>query len=86
MLGHDTVERARHVLGPDHPTTLMSAAALANAMLGLGESEQARALGQDCLGRRAFASPNQLGLIALHGIVAATQAVAGLARDTECRQ
>ena len=34
-------------LGPDHPTTLVSAVALTLALVDLGEPEQARWLGQD---------------------------------------
>ena len=39
------------MLGPDHPTTLLAAAALTVALLWSGEAEPARALGEDTLQR-----------------------------------
>jgi hypothetical protein len=39
------------VFGPDHPITLWAAAALASALVQLGEAEAARALGEDTLQR-----------------------------------
>jgi hypothetical protein len=45
------LDRWRRVLGPDHPTTLRSAAGLTYVLVERGEPEQARRLGQDTLDR-----------------------------------
>jgi hypothetical protein len=49
ILGQDTLERSRRVLGSDHSITLHAGTALAAALGWLGEAEQARRLGQDTL-------------------------------------
>jgi hypothetical protein len=51
VLGEDTLPRCRRVLGPDHFTSLLVAAALTLALVGLGEKEAAQTLGQDTLQR-----------------------------------
>jgi Tetratricopeptide repeat len=50
-LGQDTLQRCRRVLGPDHPATLLAAAALPLALVQLGDAEEARALAEDTLQR-----------------------------------
>jgi hypothetical protein len=45
------MDRYRRVLNPDHPSALFAAAALANALLRLGESEPARVLARDTMDR-----------------------------------
>jgi hypothetical protein len=50
-LAEDTLQRCRRVLGPDHTTTLLTAAALTGVLTQLGEAEAARALGEDTLQR-----------------------------------
>jgi len=50
-LGEDTWQQCRRVPGPDHATTLLAAATLAQSMAGLTEVEPARALGEDTLAR-----------------------------------
>jgi hypothetical protein len=60
------------VLGPEHPATLVSAAALTLTLDQLGQGEPARALGQDTLQRsRRVLGPNHpitLYLIQVAGI------------------
>jgi Tetratricopeptide repeat len=51
-LNQDTLDRARRVLGADHPDTLISANNLAAALRVLGEVQAARELDEDTLGRR----------------------------------
>jgi hypothetical protein len=49
------------VFGPDHAATLSAAAALTLALVGLGEAEPARALGEDTLQRcRRVFGPDHL--------------------------
>jgi hypothetical protein len=58
-LAEDTLRRCRRVLGPNHTTTLLTAAALTGVLTQLGEAEPARALGQDTLdGCRRVVGPN----------------------------
>ena len=56
-LGEDTLERCRHSLGPNHPTTLGAAAAVSISLDRLGATEQAQTLRADTLAR----AQNQLG-------------------------
>ncbi len=46
-MAEQTLTNSRNALGPDHPITLVSAAALTAAMNGLGDTHQARDLGED---------------------------------------
>jgi hypothetical protein len=72
------------VFGPDHATTLSAAAALTLALVGLGEAEPARALGEDTLQRsRLVLGPDHL--LSLWAAVALTVALNRLGEGEPAR-
>jgi len=73
MLGQDTLQRSRRVLGPDHTTTLWAAAALTLALSSSGQVELARALAQDTLqrSRRALGPDQPTTLLTASGLAGA---------------